>query len=134
VKPLRVPGDGAKPAKNYLAAVVPALADESALTFSVNLPSEWAPTSAPHVSVFDDNGPVIPFVGTKTRLRVTVWADGRDRARRIAGVCMAVLMAHRIDGVGAVSDPTGLADSRDSTNGGLMCSFTVAAIVRTAAL
>lgn len=133
MKPLRAPGDGAKPAKNYLAGVVPALVDAPAPTFSLNLPEAWKTTDAPHVSVFDDSGPVVPFVATKSRLRVTVWADGRDRARSIAGVCMAVLMAHRIDGI-AVSDPTGLADSRDSTNGGLMCSFTVAAIVRTIAL
>lgn len=134
MKPLRTAGDGAKAAKDHLAGVVPALVGDPAPTFGLGLPDDWTPKSAPAVVVFDDNGPVIPFVADQPRLRVTVWSDGRTTARRIAGVCRGVLLAHRIEGIGAVSEPTGLGESRDSRTGGLMCSFTVAVTVRTVAL
>lgn len=131
MKPLRTAGDGAKTAKNYLAGVVPALVGDPAPTFALALPADWTPQSAPCAVVFDDDGPVFPFVADQPRLRVTVWADGRTTSRRIAGACRAVLLAHRIEGIAAVSEPTGLSESRDSRTGGLMCSFTVAATVRT---
>ncbi|WP_280442231.1 hypothetical protein [Nocardia brasiliensis] len=132
-KPFRLPADPARLAKNYLASVVPALAPPSP-TFAMALPSDWTPAAAPVVVVFDDSGPVAWPVSTAPRLRVTVWSGGRDRSRRIAGVCLGVLLAHRIAGIASVTDPTGLIEDTDPHNNGVMCSFTVRALARTLAL
>lgn len=133
MKPLRVPGDGAKAAKAHLASVLGGLLGDVEPTVSLGLPDEWTPDSPPHVGVFDDGGPLRWPVYTKPRLRLTVWADGRDRLREVAGMCLGVLLAHRIEGLAVVNDPTPLIEngSRDA-NGALVASFTVAAIVRTA--
>ncbi|WP_433658037.1 hypothetical protein ACQPW1_39710 [Nocardia sp. CA-128927] len=132
-RPFRVPADPARIAKNYLAAVVPALAPPPP-TFAMVLPPDWTPVAAPVVVVFDDSGPVVWPVSTSPTLRVTVWAAGRDRSRRIAGVCLGVLLAHRIPGIGSITDPTGLVEDIDAHTKGVMCSFTVRALARTLAV
>ncbi|MGW5377441.1 hypothetical protein ACWESM_18545 [Nocardia sp. NPDC003999] len=132
--PLRVPADPARIAKNYLAGVIPALAGGTAPTFGMVIPSSWTPAAAPAVVVFDDSGPVLWPVCTSPTLRVTVWSDGRDRSRRIAGLCLGVLLAHRIPGIGSITDPTLLVEDLDDHNGGVMASFTVRAIARTLAV
>lgn len=132
--PFRTPADPARIAKDYLATVVPALVGGPAPTFGMVVPSSWTPAAAPVVVVFDDSGPVLWPVCTSPTLRVTVWAAGRDRSRRIAGVCLGVLLAHRIPGIGSVTDPTGLVEAVDEHNAGVMCSFTVRAVARTLAV
>lgn len=134
MKPFRTPGDGAKAAKAHLAAVLPGLVAAPAPTVALTFPTSWTTGSAPAIGVFDDGGPQVWPVVTKPRIRVTVWADGRDRARSIAGVCMGVLLSHRIDGLAAVTDPTAILEDRDPSTGALTASFTVSATVRTVAL
>ncbi|MFD3748330.1 hypothetical protein [Nocardia sp. NPDC058633] len=134
-KPLRVPADPARVAKDYLASVIPALVPPSPLpTFGMIVPPSWTTASAPLVVVFDDSGPAVWPVSTSPLLRVTVWSAGRDRSRRIAGVCLGVLLAHRIPGIATVTDPTLLVEDIDPNNQGSMCSFTVRAQARTLAL
>lgn len=132
-KPFRLPGDPAKAIKQYLASVVPGLVAAPAPYVGLVLPLDWKTTSAPAVVVFDDGGPPVWPVATAPTIRVTVWADGRDRSRRIAGVCLGVLLAHRIPGVSTVTQPSGLLEAIDSNNGGVMTSFTVRALARTIA-
>jgi len=132
--PLRLPADPAKVAKNYLATVIPALVAAPAPTFGLIVPPEWTPAAAPRVVVFDDSGPVLWPVTTSPTLRVTVWSDGRDRSRRIAGMCLGVLLAHRIPGIASITDPTLLVEDTDPHNQGVMCSFTVRALARTVAV
>lgn len=132
-KPYRLPGDPAKAIKRYLATVVPGLVDAPAPTVGLELPADWKPDHAPAVVVFDDGGPPLWPVATAPTIRVTVWADGRDRSRRIAGVCLGVVLAHRIDGVSTITQPSGLLEAVDSHNGGVMTSFTVRALARTIA-
>lgn len=133
MKPLRRPADPAKVAKDYLAAVIPGLYGDPA-TVSLGVPDHWKPNDAPHVGVFDDSGDAVWPIVTRPLLRVTVWADGRTRARELAGLCLCVLVAHRIPGIATVRDPSSILDARDSKNGGLMASFTVRATARTLAL
>jgi hypothetical protein len=131
VKPLRLPGDPAKLAKNYLAGVLPAMVGAPAPTFGLVLPAGWTTKSPPAVVVFDDSGPVRWPTTTRPLLRVTVWSDGRDRSREIAGAALGVLQSHRIAGIATLTEPSGLLEARDSNNGGLMCSITVRAQSRT---
>ncbi|WP_051407149.1 hypothetical protein [Nocardia sp. CNY236] len=133
MKPQRTPGDPAKAIKTYLAAVLPGLVTP-APTVGLVLPATWAPsTSAAAVVVFDDGGGAIWPVSTSPTVRITVWAAGRDPSRQIAGVCLGVLLSHRITGVATITQPTGLLEAKDSNNSGHMCSFTVRASARTVA-
>ncbi|WP_280335479.1 hypothetical protein [Nocardia wallacei] len=134
MKPLRRPADPAKTAKNYLAAVLPGLVGAPVPTFGMVLPKTWTTASVPAVVVFDDGGPSTWPVSTRPTVRVTVWADGRDRARTIAGAALGVLLAHRIPGIAAITNPTGLLEAVDSNNGGITASFTVSATARTLAV
>lgn len=131
MKPLRRPADPAKTAKNYLASVLPGLVAGPSPTFGLVVPADWTRTKPPHLVVFDDSGPTRWPVSTRPLLRVTVWADGRDRSREIAGIALGVLLSHRIDGIATITDPSGLLEARDANNSGLMCSFTVRAQART---
>ncbi|WP_454199589.1 hypothetical protein [Nocardia sp. Marseille-Q1738] len=131
MKLLRLPADPAKAAKNYLALAVPGMVAAPAPTFGMVVPKDWTPSSAPHLAVFDDSGPARWPVTTRPLLRVTVWADGRDRSRAIAGAALGVLLSHRIPGIATITEPSLLLEARDSTNGGVLASFTVRAQART---
>ncbi len=131
MKPARLPGDPAKAAKNYLAAVVPAMVAAPAPTFGLVLPASWTTKSAPAVVVFDDSGPARWPVTTRPLLRVTVWADGRDQARAIAGAALAVLTSHRVPAIATLTEPSGLLEARDSNTAAVLVSFTVRAQSRT---
>ncbi|QIS00989.1 hypothetical protein F5X71_00385 [Nocardia brasiliensis] len=133
-KPLRLPGDPARAIKDYLAAVLPGLVVAPAPTVGMVLPAAWKPASPPAVVVFDDGGPVRWPVTTAPTVRVTVWANGRDRSRAIAGRCLGVLLSHRIPGVATITQPSSLLEALDSNNSGVMTSFTVRALARTLAL
>ena len=133
MKPYRLPGDPARAIKDYLASVLPPLVAAPAPTLGMVLPSSWSTSSPPAVVVFDDSGPVQWPVTTAPTVRVTVWANGRDRSRAIAGRCLGVLLAHRVPGVATITEPTGLLEAVDENNHGVMTSFTVRALARTIA-
>ncbi|MEU1526357.1 hypothetical protein ABZ413_29590 [Nocardia rhamnosiphila] len=129
----RTPADPAKLAKNYLASSLPALVGAPAPTFGMVLPPGWTTKSAPAVVVFDDGGQNEWPIFTRPTVRVTVWANGRDRAREIAGAAMGVMLTHSIPGISTVTNPTGLIEAIDSNNGGMTASFTVSVQARTIA-
>ncbi|WP_027500808.1 hypothetical protein [Rhodococcus sp. UNC363MFTsu5.1] len=129
MKALRKPRDATVPIKDFLIGRIATLPAPGAAV-GLSLPPDWTPTSRPAVVVFDDGGPQIWPVATKPQIRVTVWADGRTRARDLAGMCMGWLLALRVPGV-KVSPGSALIDARDPKNGGVMASFTVNATVRT---
>ncbi len=133
MKPERIPGDGAQVAKNYLETVLPPLFD-STPTVGLNVPRDWTPGSAPHLAVFDDGGPTVWPIAIKSRIRITAWSDGRATSRAIVGRALGILLAHRIEGLAAVTDPTSIIEDKDPSNGGHMASATVAAQVRTIAV
>jgi len=133
-KPFRAPADPARVAKDYLATIVPALVPSPAPMFGMVLPDDWTPDAAPRVVVFDDSGPMAWPVSTSPTLRITAWSGGRDRSRRIIGVCLGVLLAHRIPGIASITDPTGIVEDIDPHNQGVMCSATVRAVARTLAV
>jgi hypothetical protein len=131
MKPVRLPADPAKTVKNHLASTVPALVAAPSPTFGLVVPSGWKLESAPALVVFDDSGPSRWPVSTRPLLRVTVWANGRDRSRTIAGAALSVLMSQPVAAGLTITDPSGLLEARDSNTGGLLCSFTVRAQART---
>lgn len=133
MKPFRTPADPAKTAKDYLASVLPGLIAAPAPTFGMVLPSGWTKSAPPALVVFDDGGPNRWPVSTRPTLRITVWANGRDRARGTAGAALGVMLAHRIPGIATINNPTGLIEAVDSNNGGTTVSFTVSAQARTLA-
>lgn len=129
MKALRQPSDPAKRVKDFLAAQL--LARGGPATAGLSLGGEWQPGDTPEVVVFDDGGPAQWPVSTSPTIRVTVWADGRTRAREIAGWCLGWLLCLPVPGVVNVSEPTALLDAKDEHNGGLMAGFTVRAKART---
>lgn len=131
MKPVRIPGDPAKAIKNYLASTLPGLVAAPAPTVGLVLPSGWTTKSPPALAIFDDGGVNAWPVSTRPTIRVTVWADGRDRSRAIAGVALGLLAAGDVPGVATITDPSDLLEARDSVNSGILASFTVRAQSRT---
>ncbi|WP_067573693.1 hypothetical protein [Nocardia acidivorans] len=131
MKPLRIPGDPAKAVKNHLAAVLPSKMPAPAPTVGLVLPAGWTTKSVPAVVVFDDSGPVAWPVSTSPTIRVTVWADGRDRSRTIAAVALGLLLAGGVPDIATITEPSGLLEARDSNNAGILTSFTFRAQSRT---
>ncbi|BAD54890.1 hypothetical protein [Nocardia farcinica] len=130
-KPHRLPPDPAAAIKAYLSAELPALVAAPAPTVGLVLPADWKLTSPPAVVVFDDSGPTLWPVMVKPTIRVTVWSNGRTRARAIAGAALGLLLSQRVAGVATITDPSQLLDARDSSTGGTLASFTVRAQSRT---
>jgi hypothetical protein len=123
------PRDATVPIKDFLADRV--LAIDASISAALSLPSEWSPQDPPAVVVFDDSGPVNWPVSTSPQIRVTVWADGRDRVRDIAGKCLGWLLCSKVPGIAHIGPGAALLDGRDERNGGFTASFTVTTIVRT---
>lgn len=73
-------------------------------------------------------------VETRPQIRVTVWADGRDAARAIAGYALGILLCYRVPDIAKVLPGTALIDDRDDRTGGWMAGFTVTARTRTTPL
>lgn len=131
---LRVLGDPARAVKDFLAAALPPVVSGVDPSVGLVLPSDWTVKSVPHVGVFDDGGPVLWPVVASSRVRVTVWASGRSRAREIASLAMGLVLVRRVPGVAVVRDPSSILDAFDEHNGGQMASFTVQAKARTIAV
>ncbi|MBT2266317.1 hypothetical protein [Rhodococcus erythropolis] len=133
--PIRLPADPIRPICNFLNAQLPSLSPVPAVTVSLGLPSNWMPEDAPpHVGIFDDGGPVKWPIITEPRVRVTVWAIGRDLAREIAALSCGILTCRNVPGVATITDPSSILDARDPHNRGLMASFTVKVQARTITL
>lgn len=101
------------------------------VTIGHGLIEKWTTSSSPHIAVFDDSGPMKWPIVTEPQLRITVWADGYDEARRICGLCLGLVLTHRIPGIAQVLPGASLLDSRDSRTGGQMVSFTARTRIRT---
>lgn len=132
MKPVRRPADPAKAVKNHLAAALPALVGAPAPTVGLVLPANWSLSSSPPaVVVFDDGGAPVWPVATRPLLRITVWANGRDRARDIASAALSVLTSQQIPGVATLTQPSGLLEARDPNTTAQLVSFTLRAQSRT---
>ncbi len=132
MKPLRLPSDAARAIKDYYAAVLPGLIDPPVPTIEIGVPVEWTVgQSGPHLGVFDDSGPALWPIYSEPTVRVTVWANGRTLSRKIAGIALGVLYAHRIPGVAKVDAISSLLEARDPNNAGVMASFTASVKART---
>lgn len=130
-KPHRLPPDPAAAIKAYLSAELPALVAAPAPTVGLVLPADWKLTSPPAVVVFDDSGPTQWPVVVRPTIRVTVWANGRSRARMVAGAALGLLLARPVPGIATITDPSQVLDARDSNTGGVLASITVRVQSRT---
>ena len=130
---VRVPGDPARVAKDFLKTALPPLVSGTDPTVGLQMPAGWSPSSAPFVGVFDDGGPAVWPVITIPRLRVTVWASGRTRAREIAGLALGALLSRPVPEIAQITDPSSILEALDD-NGGFMASFTVQVKARTIAV
>lgn len=128
MKPLRLPVDAAVPVKDFLKSF--AATEYSA---ALSLPKGWTSRSLPAVVVAEDPGEMGEWpVYTGSQIRVTVWADGRDKSRMIAGKCVGRLLAMRVPGVANIRPGSSLIDDRDEATGAFLAGFTVRVRTRTA--
>lgn len=132
-EPIRVESDAANAIKDFYLAELDGLVD-GPYTVSNGVPRDWTPDSPAHVGVFNDGGPGQWPVFDNPRIRVTVWAAGRTRARRIAAIARGMVSVRRVPGVARIDDPSSIIDARDPHNAGIMASFHVGAVARTVAL
>lgn len=130
MKAARAPGDAADLIEEFLHEEF----DPSVLTVGMSLPRKWTPRDTPAVVVFDDSGPQQWPVSTSPQIRLTVWADGRSRARDLAGRCIGLLLSRRVPGIANIKPGSFLIDDRDPDNDGFMASATVIAKIRTKSL
>lgn len=131
MRPLRVQADPADVLFRYFEQVMPPIL-ALPVEFGTQVPSDWVwSESVPFVGVFDDSGPSRWPIATLHRVRITAWADDRPSSRFVASRCLAVLLAHRIPGVGRINDPTTIIEARDPNNSGFMSSATVQVLART---
>ncbi|WP_410877360.1 hypothetical protein [Nocardia sp. A7] len=124
-----LPADPAAAVRVFLAERVPVRF--AGVRVAANLSPTWTPTAAPELVVFDDGGPMNWPVETRPQIRCTVWGNGRDTARGIAGYALGLLLCHRVPGIAKILPGTSLLEARDEHNGGLMVSFTVNTRART---
>jgi hypothetical protein len=102
------------------------------VTVGVGLRGSWTKAAAPHVGVEVDGTLVrdYPIVGRAT-VRVTVWSSGNTTSKRLAGLCMALLLSHPgDDDLWSVSPLTGVLPARDPDNSAPIASITVRANCR----
>lgn len=124
-RPQVQPVDGPRIIADYLRPLITAPAG-----CGVALDPGWKSNGAPFLVVFDDGGASEWPVCTNPRIRVTVWGGTRSDARGMAAWALGVLMAHTIPGVAQLRDPSSILMAKDTENGGIMASFTMAARFR----
>lgn len=99
--------------------------------YKLRVDPDWSPENGPYLAVFDDGGPMKWPVETDPTLRVVVWSDSLTLSRDIASYALGQTLSRRVEGLAKVLPGTRVLDSRDTTNGGIMASYTVRTRVRT---
>jgi hypothetical protein len=100
------------------------------LAVRLELPSNWKIGSNPVLVVADDGATMGMWpAATDPTIRCTSWTSGRNTAYAYAA--MSRLLTARIEGVAAIRPGAAFLESRDSSTGGDLVSFTVRAVART---
>lgn len=100
------------------------------LSVRLELPSDWTLGDNPVLVVADDGATMDMWpAATDPTIRCTTWTSGRITTYAYAA--MSRLLTARIDGVAAIRPGIAFLESRDSSNGGDLVSFTVIAVART---
>jgi len=100
------------------------------LSVRLELPSNWKLGSNPVLVVADDGATMGMWpAATDPTIRCTSWTSGR--VTTYAYAAMSRLLTARIEGVAAIRPGAAFLESRDSSTGGDLVSFTVRAVART---
>lgn len=105
---------------------------EPGINVALGVPSDWGATSPEHLQIAWDGTaegqhPVIAHA----TIRVTAWAHGATRAKAIAALAQALLLAHAGGaGITSITWLTGLLPAIDPATRADIASFTVRATVR----
>lgn len=126
---LRVPGPVIRPFVEFLDGHQAKFGPT--VTIGHGLRENWSPKMPPHIAVFDDSGPMQFPIVTQPQIRITTWARDYDEARRITGLCLGLVLTHKIPGIAQVLPGASLSDARDSRTGGHMVTFTARTRIRT---
>lgn len=97
-----------------------------------DVPDLWKPADGPVVLVADDGGPLSWPIMSRIVVRITVFANGKDSARLLAGRCAGHLHDNTPSGLANISrSGTSILEARDPQTGADMASFLITATVRT---
>lgn len=107
-------------------------AQDETVTVGTELPSDWTIADTRHVGVEVDGTPSLTYpIVARATVRVTAWTSGRTESKRLAGLCMALLLSHPgDDDLWSTSPLTGVLPARDPDNGAPIASVTVRANAR----
>jgi len=129
-KPLVVPADAERVTIDYLAVTLAGRGEDA--TVGVTVPQKWGKTTKPHVQVALDGTPVVQYPClVRATVRVTVWHASTTTAKRLANLCMGLLLAHPGDADMAGCLPgTGVLPAVDPATKAQLASITVRAKLR----
>ena len=100
---------------------------EPGLRVRSELPDGWTVKAGPTVTVVGDGTPSSSLALSAENVRVSVYAEHRPVARRLAQLIDAYLLDPRLTRGFHISAGPGLLCVRDSDTGGWVCSVTVVA-------
>lgn len=131
MKPLVTTQDTERIVRDVLAARM-AERGETA-TVSIGVPTAWTTASGSHVQINSDGTPIAVWpVYVKVTIRVVGWSSSTTESKRLAGLCLGLLMAYPGDGaMSGVEYLTGPQTARDADTRAELCYVTAAVTVRT---
>lgn len=131
MKPAVQPVDAAQLIKDWAKTAL--VAPFPTLDVRMEHRDDWELGDNPELVVFDDSGPLDQWpVVTRPTIRVTTWTTGRDVS--IVNRVLGLMLCTSIPGIAQVLPGTAVIETRDSSSGADLASFTVRTRVRTAAL
>lgn len=126
-KPLVAPPDAERVTIDYLTSELDARGESTPT--GVNVPHDWTAKSGDYLQVALDGTPTVnyPALWVAT-VRVTAWSASTTKAKRLAGLAQAILLAHpgdRAAGVAGCLPGTGVLPTRDPKTKAALASITV---------
>lgn len=131
MKTLAVVADAERIVGEYLTTALLSRGED--VTVGAKVPSTWNPLaiseggSKPHVLVALDGTPsaTYPIVAAAS-VRVTVYASGSDTAKRLAGLCQGLLLAHSGGGdISGIDYLTGVQPAKDNITAAQLATIAV---------
>ncbi len=133
-KPLAVPVDAERATSVLLLSLLTGRGED--VTVGVELPEKWKLGSKAHVQVALDGTPEVLYpVRARATVRITVWHDHTTNSKRLANLCMGLLLSYPGDrDVASYQALTGVLPATDPDTKADLASITVRAVMRFTAL